>query len=527
MVVFRLGKVGLVAFSMLGTVALVPALGQQPSTVILRFVEGADAAPKPMADAEVKALLNDPWAVHILRKGVFPDDLTKALGALTATGTFPDTEQESFFVSESGQIHDSASTKGLQRDFRMVITRGGPADQLPPVLISAPAGDRAGFIELMSWDDTKKAFNFYRRPKNGQWTWKGDTRDAFRVATQGKGCFQYHSNGVPVMKELRIPWNNWNSSLATIPPEAVPDEDIRKGSLFLKRADAYQLEPMIRGWIDRATQARIADIMKGDSIADAPRLLRPLFTSTTVNLTTSLMTSQGNTVNLNLPPGLFLNFDLFSDLSIAAPPGFSTRVRRPQYQDTLTTFAFQLQQGKLSIKGDTHFAFMTPEQASEDIVSIRQLIAQKVITRHFAACVLLVDFPNPIFSSARESLLKYVPVTGNLQDGRSDLPERTALAIIQAAASIGPDTPERRFAEWWNMTPDQLQRQATARIQTYLTAVQARLKTQTGVNDYTRLAESRRQRFAKLVLNEFELLLPHTNIPAAERRMNPDGTISP
>jgi hypothetical protein len=478
-----------------------------------------------MADDDVKQQLNDPWALNVLRKGAFPADLNITLETLARTGQFP--EQDSFFISESAQIHDNAAARKLQRAFRIVITRGGANEALPTILISVPAGDRDGFIELMSWDAVKKAFNFYRRPRNGQWAWKGDTRDAFKAATAGQGCFACHVNGVPVMKELKLPWNNWHSQSASIVPEAVPNDAIKNSPLFTNKSEAQDLEPIIRGWIERATEARIADIMKGSTITDAPGLLRPLFSTTTVNLTTSGTESRAATPELNLPPGLFLKFDLFANWNITPPPGFSTRVKRPLYQKTLTAFAFRLQQGMFSMEGDTHFAFLVPETAAEDIVAIREMVTQKVLTPHFVAAVVLVDFPNPVFSPDRERLLQYVPATGHIQDGRSDLPERTAQAIVLAAATSSPGSPEKQFTEWWNQSPDQLQAESNKRVRAYLTAVQARLKTQAGVDDYTRLAESRRQRFAKSALHEFELLLPRTNIPMADRRMKTDGTISP
>src|SRR5262249_16958598 len=177
----------------------------------------------------------------------------------------------SFFISESAQIHDSAATMKLQRASRIVITRGRANEALPVILISAPAGDRDGFVELISWDDAKKSFNFYRRPRNGEWAWKGDTRDAFKPATAGQGCFACHVNGVPVMKELKLPWNNWHSQSGSIVPEAVPNDEIRNSPLFTNKSEAQELELITRGWIERGTEARIADVMKGGTIPEAPR----------------------------------------------------------------------------------------------------------------------------------------------------------------------------------------------------------------------------------------------------------------
>ncbi len=108
-----------------------------------------------------------PWAVLVLRKNVFPKDLTSALAALdpapAATGY---SKQQSFFVSESGSLPVAAT---VAREFRMVISRGQPKESSPAILISAPTGRRDGFIELMSWDPTKKAFNFYRRSQGTEW----------------------------------------------------------------------------------------------------------------------------------------------------------------------------------------------------------------------------------------------------------------------------------------------------------------------------------------------------------------------
>src|SRR5262245_19713952 len=121
-----------------------PAPGPQPrGPTILRFVDGVDQAARPMPEAEVTSLLNDPWATLVLRKGKFPASLDEALAALDQ----PDPAkghptQKSFFVSESGHLPIDLK---LTRNFRMVITRTRPADPSSVVLISAPAGDREGF----------------------------------------------------------------------------------------------------------------------------------------------------------------------------------------------------------------------------------------------------------------------------------------------------------------------------------------------------------------------------------------------
>jgi hypothetical protein len=114
-----------------------------------------------------------------------------------------------------------------------------------------------------------------------------------------------------------------------------------------------------------------------------------------------------------------------------------------------------------------------------------------------------------------------------MQNGRSDLAEKTAAAIVQAAASQPPDSPEKRFAASWMLTPDRLRADADARVKSYLAAIRRRLATHAGFDDYTKLAQSRRDRFATTPLREFfPLMLPTTNIPAASLHMNADGTVT-
>jgi len=524
---------GLIAAVIMGCTAFLPSQAAENQN-ILRFIEGIDSAAVPMKACDMHAPLNDPcplndpWAVLVLRKGVFPKDITAALEALDPPGGQPGySVQHSFFVSESGQLPVNIA---INREFRMVITRSKPDEALPAVLIAAPAGQRDGFIELMSWDPTKKALNFYRRPKGGEWTWKGDTRMAFQVATAGKGCFQCHVHGTPVMKELRSPWNNWHSQAASIPPEAIQADDIRTSPLFTQKLTADALEPLVKGWISTAITAMVQDDMKQDQIVDTRTLLRPLFETDTVNLQSSHQRSKGFSPTVDLPPGFFLNFDVFSNVfGLETLPNFSGLVDRTLYATAVEKFGFSLSDGTgFNQPGDTHFGFLVPVPSESGNTLIRQMINQQVITHHFALSVLMVDFTNPVYSKARSGLLQYVPGTGHIQDGRSDLAEKTAQAIVDIAPHTPAGSPERDFVANWAKDPNQLRSEAEKKMQAYQNAVLQRLKTQEGVNDYTRLAESRRRRFAATTLNEFPLLLPQTNLPEnLDLQMLPDGSVGP
>jgi hypothetical protein len=492
---------------------------------------------------EAAAQLNDPWGALVLRRAaVFPGGLDEVLAALDNLnqGGGPVLSQSSFFVSETGHFPINAATAHLDREFRLVISGSNPGGTAV-VFISMPAEDRQGLIELISWDSTKQAFNYYRRPAQRQWLWKGDSRDAFRAASAGQGCFACHVHGAPIMKELRTPWNNWHSQAASIPREAIPSEAVRNSPLFADspagtRQPAQVLEGMIRGGTSMTIAPRIREFMQGSALTDAPTLLRPLFDTTTVNLASSNVLSRSDTTQLGLPMNFFVNADALGDilqlptlLSVPVP-----QIRRDLYAASLARFDFRLAAGPVCdattfcLKGDTHFAFFVPVPSLGDINWIRELINRNVVTRHFVLSVLMVDFPNPVYSGPRRDLLRYVPSTATVQDGRSDLPEKTADAIVLAAATLPPESPEARFAANWARPPDQLRADADAIVRNYLEAVRNRLATQSGFDDYTRLAQSRRERFASTPLREqFPFLLPGTNIPAASLRMNADGTVTP
>ncbi len=480
-----------------------------------------------MASNEISEELNDPWATFVLLRGRFPVELEDILATLSQPDSGGFSVQRSFFVSESGHIPVSPDATGLKREFRIVITRGLPNSSLPEIMISAPAGDRSGIIELMSWDAHKQAFNFYRRTSDHKWTWRGDSRDAYFNGSRDNGCFACHVSGVPVMKELRSPWNNWHSQSASIPPEAISSEVIRHGLLFRQKKGAEVLERTVAGWINLAIKAQVKNLSGKARSANAMVLLRPLFKTTTANLTSSSEISRGTSPNLELPSEFFLDFEVLGKVLNLNTGQFSTKIKRDFYQNAIQKYQFHLQADSFSRPGDTYFAFFVPERALEEADLIRHLIQQGIISEHFVMSVLMVDFPNPVYSQNRARLLKYVP-SETISTAAGNLFARIAQAILEAAATSPDGSPEKQFAHNWQLTPDQLRAQSEENIRNYLAAVEARLPTSTAVEDYTRLAESRRRKFAPSALGvEAQLLFPKVNLAEGSLVMKPDGTVSP
>ncbi|KOU22762.1 hypothetical protein ADK52_20280 [Streptomyces sp. WM6372] len=463
-------------------------------------------------------------AVTFFRVGRFPTTVQELLSELPATAA---ASRKVYLVSEAGQISPAAIG---ERDMRFVITTAVDGNQVDLLVSTQAGGDpKKGFLQVAAWDSVARVFNFYARFESS-WVWAGNSWHALEPDSRGKGCFDSHINGSAVMKELRIPWINWQSERATI--RLADDDPLRHDQLFQQVIGAERLELTVRCLITRWTASRLAEVTANGVVDHPDRLLRHLFTSTTVNLTSTDRQSSTITADsgeLTLPTGFWLNQDvLFDDLRLftqAAPP----RARAAGYLAGLTRFGFRLEEkcSGFSQPGDTFFAFVVPEAAHEDNEVIRQMVRKGLISARFAACVLMVDFPNPVFSPARSLLMRYVPTTPTKA---VELCDKVTQAILDAVRTrnLPAGSPEARFAAHWQVPEDVWQSVFGQRVDAYLRKVTQQIQTASGFDDYVRLAESRRRQFRLMKLNEFELTLPVTNIPpgAPPLAMREDATVA-
>jgi len=270
----------------------------------------------------------------------------------------------------------------------------------------------------------------------------------------------------------------------------------------------------------------------GGKIGDADWLLRQLCTTTTVNLTCADVASSAAVsdpaTTFALPLGFWLNADILLNLPLGIPANFNPpSVTGKFYADSLIRYDFALVQDNFRQPGDTFFAFIVPETSFEDIDVINQMVLNGILTAHFAASVLMVDFPNPVFSSARAKLLQYMPTTATLDPAAGGLSEQIAKIISQAASGQPADSPEAQFKANWELPDTDWRNVLASRIQSYMAAVSERINSAEGFDAYVQLAESRRREFKRMRLNEFTLTLPVTNIPsdAPLLHMRPNGTV--
>ncbi|MFO1002306.1 MAG: hypothetical protein U0936_18420 [Planctomycetaceae bacterium] len=182
------------------------------------------------------------------------------------------------------------------------------------------------------------------------------------------------------------------------------------------------MRPGIEQWTRTRIQASISDPANG-AIKDTQKLLRHLFEPTTVNLIASASQSRSVTPDgvVPLPMTFFFNSDVLLDL-IELDPNISVpQVSGDAYLHSLQTFDFHLRTVDFRQDGDTHFAFLVPEFAFEDLAVISELMQRKCLTPKFVASVLMIDFANPVSSVRRAALMKYVPPMAEFRQGQCDL----------------------------------------------------------------------------------------------------------
>jgi hypothetical protein len=497
-----------------------------------RFVVGTDPTPRSMTAAEVEKL-GDPFASLLLARGKFPrsgEELVDTMRASVRKGD-PLKTLRTFVVGEGSQL--APGNPAVDATIRFVVTLGrGPNG--PDVFLSTGDPKQPGSVEVMAWDRKAGGFNYYRSTgRAAMWMFAGNSRDALRESSRGKGPFESHPSGALLMKELKTPWNNWHSPSANISANAFANNDSRRKHAWFTKKDpggalAFELDAA-RPAIARWAAARFAGRRKrGGAVAKPRQIMEQILATPTVNLTTTHIESRALEPGsvLDLPPSFFVDSEALSDILGLAPPPFFT-VKGRIYAKCLDKFDVQLDNGQGFVhRGDTHFCFLVPERAFEDQVVLREAIEIGLVTKRLAASLLMVDPWNPVFSDRRRALLRHVPARARVAKGKSSFSTDMARAILRAGKTAPASAPEAEFAKRWAAGTG-FRGEFNRILERYYDAVTARLKTQAGFDAYFKLADERRQVFkATMPIAEFELLLPRTNIKPKGRRMKRDGTVA-
>lgn len=506
--------------------------GQLAEGKLFRMRVGRDRPPgEEMSPAE-QAALNDPFATLILRRGVFPTTLRALLAALDAYAGTPVAlpQQTTFVVAEGGMI-PFAEAPALRRGFRFVVARGRD-NATPDLFVStaAPFDSPQQFLQVLSWDEPGGAFQYYER-RGGSWLWAGSSWDALEEDTRGKGPFDSHVNGSMVMKELRLPWLHWSSMSQTIPREALaPGDPLAQDPIFTGARGAEALERIVIEGVDRWTESRLSRVLRNGEVARPERLMRQVLTTTTVNIVSAPEPAAGPTDEpIRIPRSFFFNVRALSDLVGLQPQFQPPRVTRGRYLESARRLGLHLADPRQGFRreGDVFFAWATPEPAFEDLNLLARLLEAGVLSRRFAACLLMVDFCNPIGSARRESLMRHVP--GSAATTGEEGLEARMVRSLEAAGEQRPQSPEAEFLEGWRQPDETWTQIFETCIATFMAAVAARLADDAGLDDLMTLADARRREFRGRPLAEFGLTLPRLDTPpdAPLLRLEPDGRVTP
>jgi hypothetical protein len=290
---------------------------------------------------------------------------------------------------------------------------------------------------------------------NSAWVFAGNSRHALADPTQGKGPFESHTSGNFLMKELRAPWIHWDSPDAEILPSVFAENDpLREHPWFTEKEPqgAFTCEVSVaRPSIVRWTKARFAALIADGGTIDRPeRVMRQILETPTVNLISSLTRSRDavSAGSVELPQTFFVDSEALQILGLQAPQRFAVDGRL--YARSLRSFEVRLtDEDTFEQPGDTHFAFAVPERAFEDNAVLREAINVGLLSQRLAACMLMTDFSNPVFSARRAGLLRHVPATASIQGSHSSFSTQMAEAIVSAAEGSPADSPEREFGERW------------------------------------------------------------------------------
>lgn len=515
---------------------LAPAEIDLQAGTVYRFVLGRDEVPQPMSREEIQATLHDPFARLALATGALPLTLKAVVALFDRADPGADSliEQRAFVVADGGQIPWTAETAGLKRFFRFVVTRGRPS-QLPDLFVSTSAafGSEESFLQVVGWDPTSGAHQFYDR-RDGAWVWAGSSWDALAPATRGKGPFDSHVNGALNMKELKSPWIHWHSMASRIPDDSLaPGDPLRQEAIWLERQPAQRLEAeIIRPGIERWNEARFGTCQAEGRLHRLPEFFRQVLGTSTVNLVSSPHESRTLTPGkpMTLPLTFFVNSDALVD-ELGLDPGIASvpTIDAGIYLECLRRYEVAITDGTYRFAGDTHFAFVVPEPAFEDLLVLRKLRALGLLPDKLAASLLMVDFWNPVFSARRAALLAHVPDSATV-GGASDFPGTFVERITRMETTLPPESPEHEFLGLWRLPEDAWRPALEARLSAFFAATTARLQSLAGFAPLFELAESRRREFRRRPLgSEFRLTTSITNISddAPFLELTPDAAVRP
>ncbi|KTD06033.1 rod shape-determining protein MreB [Legionella gratiana] len=272
-------------------------------------------------------------------------------------------------------------------------------------------------IEAFAWDPKKEVFNFYELRGDGaqgQWFYRGDSVDIFsdnellhrqpdpkhpQFGTRLR-CSGCHGAGGPIMKELDKPHNDWWEPKRKLdfgghkPDTALQD-------ILETLVGPEQLSKSVLLGINKLNHSEKFSQKKAS--LSLQELLRPLFCPVELNLMSDVYPNDEFHSEVSIPIEFFIDSRFLPDQEKQA-----IIISRNFYEEVLKALGSYFPETYLQ---DADHAWLTPVKAQSDKLAVDDLINNGVIDTKFMLDVLDVDRGNPVFSSARCSLLRLLPST--------------------------------------------------------------------------------------------------------------------
>jgi hypothetical protein len=456
------------------SVSMPAGVSAQSSDIVCQPLACGGNAPRKLTDAD-KPKFQDPFSRLVLSQRPTVRKLTEIetliLGTQGAT-------RRVFVVDEEIQSTKQPASRRSVVDF--VGQNNGlelGSKLFLSFFFSSSAVPDSPDLEVLAWDDVNGTYNYYKLqeielPKSNPsdppvrerlWVAEATSRnvDALTPAQRSGTCLACHANGVPVMKELLFPWNNWHSTTSRIAylSETGPANQrwpVRTDEHFKHFTEAQTLEGSIQTGINLALQRRFEQqvVKQGDgkpTVANGRLTLRPLFETTEINLISAGASQlsglhpltgtpmNGPLVTIQIPDSFFLQSEVLGPLGIGDAKQFKSvaRIKPADYTALVQNSGVKIRTRALgTVAGDTNFAWFTPEQGFVDTAWIAKLVNENVATKAFAAAAAAADLEMPIFSEERAKLLRFIPASFTVTPGEAhpDALTRSVIAAIDAAA---------------------------------------------------------------------------------------------
>lgn len=324
----------------------------------------------------------------------------------------PDNGSFSFFEMVSGSLKSYTIQPG---DF--FFGHFTAVNDLDELTAAQEPSKNSLMIEAFAWDPMKELFNFYELRGNGttgQWFYRGDSADIYADNTHlhrqedpanpqfgnRLRCSGCHSAGGPIMKELSAPHNDWWEPIRQL-DFGGRKFDASISDIMNNLVPADRLAESVKAGMQKLEDHKSLD----ENHLSLQEKLRPLFCAVEVNFASDASANESKQALIHIP------IDFFADSKLTRHFNGQISIRRNDYENALTLVDAHFPGTKLQ---DADHAWLTPVNATSDLIAIDHLIKINLIDEKFASDVLSIDKSNPVFSADRCGLLKLVPKTWSL-----------------------------------------------------------------------------------------------------------------